>query len=90
MIESKAMEPSQKQPRWEILSDPVLAWVKKNLDKSSGKQHNISNIIMIVIWYKNKDNQQNNAQKGAGRTTQKTLNLRIIIKLHFELNMQNK
>ena len=42
---------------------------------------------MIVIWYKNKDNQQNNAQKGAGRTTQKTLNLRIIIKLHFELNM---
>jgi len=29
MIDSKAMEPSQKQPHWEILSDPVLACSRK-------------------------------------------------------------
>jgi len=41
MIDGKAMEPSQKQPHSEILSDPVSAWVKKNQDKSSTKEHNI-------------------------------------------------
>jgi len=81
MIDSKAMEPSQKQPHWEILSGPVLAWVKKNPAKS-----NIIYYRLTMIHKKENDNnQQNNGQQVTGKTTQKTSNSRLTIKNELQI-----